>query len=152
MSSTPHTEQQFEEAWEQYQDELHACPSPVRQELNESFAARVHAGQGRGTQSVGAQRIEHFRALLAKAERFPTGIQSDKDLWELPMKLRTEAHYLITAGTVDADFMAFLSREKAAGRTYDSELLARSVFSQAGVVAPPESLIFEISHDSGSGA
>lgn len=49
MSSTHLTEQQFDEAWEGYQDELHACPSPVRQELNESLAARVQAGQGKGT-------------------------------------------------------------------------------------------------------
>jgi len=102
--------------------------------------------------SIGAQRIEHFRALLEKAERFPVGIQSDRDLYELPKKLRTEAHYLITSATLDVDFMGFLSREKAAGRSYDSELLARSVFFQAGVVAPPESLNLETLHVLGKGA
>lgn len=101
--------------------------------------------------SIGAQRIEHFRALFDQAMRNPTGVQSDARLYELAQKLRTEAHYLITAGTADVDFMVFLSREKAAGRTYSSELLARSVFSQAGVVAPPESLKTEIFQISGQG-
>lgn len=101
--------------------------------------------------SIGAQRIEHFRALFDQAMRNPTGVQTDARLYELAQKLRTEAHYLITAGTADVDFMGFLSREKAAGRTYSSELLARSVFSQAGVVAPPESLNPETLHVLGQG-
>lgn len=102
--------------------------------------------------SISAQRIEHFRALFDQAMRFPTGVHTDQRLWELEQRLRTEAHYLITAGTADVDFMAFLSREKAAGRSYGCEALARSVFSQAGVVAPPESLNPEISQIAGQGA
>ena len=101
--------------------------------------------------SISAQRIEHFRSMFDQAMRYPTGVQTDARLYELAQKLRTEAHYLITAGTADVDFMAFLSREKAAGRTYSSELLARSVFSQAGVVAPPESLNPETLHVLGQG-
>ena len=101
--------------------------------------------------SIGAQRIEHFRSLFDQAMRHPAGVQTDARLYELAQKLRTEAHYLITAGTLDVDFVGFLSREKAAGRTCSSELLARSVFSQAGVVAPPESLNPETLHVLGQG-
>ena len=101
--------------------------------------------------SISAQRLEHFRSLFDQAMRYPTGVQTDARLYELAQKLRTEAHYLITAGTLDVDFVGFLSREKAAGRTYSSELLARLVFSQAGVVAPPESLNPETLHVLGQG-
>lgn len=89
--------------------------------------------------SFGAQRIEHLRSLFDEAMRNPTGVQTDARLFELTQKLRTEAYCLITAGTLDIDFLAFLGREKAAGRTYSSQAHAMQVFSQAGVVAPPES-------------
>lgn len=91
--------------------------------------------------SIGAQRITGFRRLQDSLLMDPQGPTTDFRLYELSQKLRTEAHYLITSNTVDAAFAGFLSREKAAGRVYSSEAHARQVFSQAGVVAPPESLI-----------
>lgn len=101
--------------------------------------------------SVAAQRIQNFRALFDEAMRFPVGPLTDMRLYELSQKLRTEAHYYITSSTLDIAFLAFLSRERAAGRTYSSEQEARSVFSQAGVVAPPESLKTETLQISGQG-
>lgn len=111
----------------------------------------IHAIQARPAEgmSISAKRIEHFRQLQEQYMQDPYG--KDLRMYELSQKLRTEAHYYITGSTLDVDFMAFLSREKAAGRTYSSELLARSVFSQAGVVAPPESLKTEILSISGQG-
>lgn len=96
--------------------------------------------------SVAAQRIQNFRALFDKAMRFPVGPLTDMRLYELSQKLRTEAHYYITSSTLDIDFLAWMARERAAGRTYSSEQEARLVFSQAGVVAPPESLKTETLH------
>lgn len=101
--------------------------------------------------SVAAQRIQNFRALFDKAMRFPVGPLTDMRLYELSQKLRTEAHYYITSSTLDMDFLAWMARERAAGRTYSSEQEARSVFSQAGVVAPPESLKTETLQISGQG-
>lgn len=101
--------------------------------------------------SVAAQRIQNFRALFDKAMRFPVGPLTDMRLYELSQKLRTEAHYYITSSTLDMDFLAWMARERAAGRTYSSEQEARSVFSQAGVVAPPESLKIETLQISGQG-
>lgn len=101
--------------------------------------------------SIAAQRIQNFRALFDKAMRFPVGPLTDMRLYELSQKLRTEAHYYITSSTLDMDFLAWMARERAAGRTYSSEQEARSVFSQAGVVAPPESLKTETLQISGQG-
>ena len=67
-------------------------------------------------------------------------------------KLRMEAQQIIAESTLDLDFLAFLSKEKAAGRTYSSEALAKQVFSQAGVVAPPESPTDRISPVLGKGS
>lgn len=101
--------------------------------------------------SVAAQRIQNFRALFDEAMRFPVGPLTDIRLYELSQKLRTEAHYYITSSTLDMDFIAWMARERAAGRTYSSEQEARLVFSQAGVVAPPESLKTETLQISGQG-
>lgn len=101
--------------------------------------------------SVAAQRIQNFRALFDEAMRFPVGPLTDMRLYELSQKLRTEAHYYITSSTLDMDFIAWMARERAAGRTYSSEQEARLVFSQAGVVAPPESLKTETLQISGQG-
>lgn len=101
--------------------------------------------------SICAQRIEHLRSLFDQAMRYPTGVQTDARLFELSQKLRTEAHYYITSSTLDMDFLAWMARERAAGRTYSSEQEARLVFSQAGVVAPPESLKTETLQISGQG-
>lgn len=73
MSSTPRTsEQQFDKDFEQYQVELHACPSPVRQELNESFAARVQAGQGEGTQPLTLEQFEDWCLSSLQVVQMPT--------------------------------------------------------------------------------
>lgn len=101
--------------------------------------------------SVTAQRLQGFRRLhdsmMARPER-----ADDFRLYELSSRIRVEALALMAYSTLDLDFLGFLSREKAAGRTYSSQALARQVFSQAGVVAPPESLISEIPLISGQGA
>lgn len=77
---------------------------------------------------------------------------SDLRLHELSCRIRVEGLLLLSTSTLDLDFLAFLSREKAAGRTYSSQALAKQVFSQAGVVAPPESPTDRISSISGEGS
>lgn len=103
--------------------------------------------------SPAAQRIQSLNRHFHHLMRHPVAAPGEIDLYAQGVldKARTEAFYYITHSTLDLDFLGFLSREKAAGRTYSSELLARSVFSQAGVVAPPESLNPETLHVLGQG-
>ena len=77
---------------------------------------------------------------------------SDLRLYELSNRIRVEGLLILSTSALDLDFLAFLGREKAAGRTYSSQALAKQVFSQAGVVAPPESLNSEISPVLGKGS
>lgn len=102
--------------------------------------------------SVSAQRIQGFRALINHLMRFPSGVQTDVRLFSLSQRLRTEAYFYITSSTLDLDLLAFISKEKAVGRFFDSEAHARLAFSQAGVVAPPESLKTETFQNLGQGA
>lgn len=89
--------------------------------------------------SVCAQRLQSFRKqyeqLMQVCDR-----RDDERLFELFFRMGVEARSILDYSTLDLDLMAFLSVEKAAGRTYSSQALAKQVFSQAGVVAPPESL------------
>lgn len=77
---------------------------------------------------------DQVTAMMRRPER-----ANDLRLFELSNRIRVEGLSLLSTSTLDLDFLAFLGREKAAGRTYSSEALAKQVFSQAGVVAPPES-------------
>lgn len=98
--------------------------------------------------SITAHRLQGFRRLqdsmMAHPERHEDGA-----LYLVESRLATEALSILATSTLDLCFLAFLSREKAAGRVYLDEARARQVFSQAGVVAPPESLISEIRPISG---
>lgn len=98
--------------------------------------------------SISAQRLQGFRRLhdsmMACPERHEDGA-----LYLVESRLATEARSILASSTLDLDFLAFLGREKAAGRVYMDEARARQVFSQAGVVAPPESLNPEIQPISG---
>lgn len=93
--------------------------------------------------SITAQRLQGFRRLhdsmTARPER-----HEDAALYLVESRLATEAYSILSASTLDLDFLAFLGQERAAGRIYLDEACARQVFSQAGVVAPPESLNSEI--------
>ncbi|WP_284335042.1 hypothetical protein [Comamonas sp. NoAH] len=98
--------------------------------------------------SFSAQRInaahDQVTAMMRRPDR-----ANDLHLYELSNRIRLEGLLLLSTSTLDLDFLAFLSKEKAAGRTYSSEALAKQVFSQAGVVAPPESPTDRISLASG---
>ena len=89
--------------------------------------------------SVTAQRLQSFRCQFDALMQSPVRAD-DYRVFQLFGRIHAEARVLMADSTLDLDFLAFLSREKAAGRTYSSEALAKQVFSQAGVVAPPESL------------
>lgn len=101
--------------------------------------------------SISAQRLQSFRrqydALMQCCDR-----SDDLRLYQLYNRICVEARAILDSSTLDLDFMAFQGREKAAGRTYSSQALAKQVFSQAGVVAPPESLKSETLAVSGRGA
>lgn len=62
----------------------------------------------------------------------------DRQLFELNFDLRLLAADYISTACQDLDLLALRSRVTAAGRRF-SELGAGRGFSQAGVVAPPES-------------
>ena len=81
---------------------------------------------------------EKVTAMMRRPQRI-----DDLRLYELSSRIRVEGLLLLSTSTLDLDFLAFLSKEKAAGRTYSSQALAKQVFSQAGVVAPPDSLTGE---------
>lgn len=80
-----------------------------------------------------------FNVAMQESER---SAWADRRLFEIDERLRMFAHDYITQATTHLDFYAFLSREAAAGRRFSSTL-ARGGFFQAGVVAPPESLMCE---------
>lgn len=101
--------------------------------------------------SFSAQRLNTAREQIDAMMRRPSKVD-DSRLYELSNRVSVEGHLLLSTSTLDLDFLAFLSREKAAGRTYSSQAFAKQVFSQAGVVAPPESLKTEISAVSAQGA
>lgn len=105
-------------------------------------------GQG---MSFSAQRLNAAHDQVTAMMRRPNRID-DLRLYELSSRISVEGHLIMATSTLDLDFLAFLSREKAAGRTYSSQALAKQVFSQAGVVAPPESLNSEISPVLGKGS
>lgn len=105
-------------------------------------------GQG---MSFSAARLNAAHDQVTTMMRRPDRTD-DFRLYQLSSRIRVEGLLLLSTSTLDLDFLAFLSREKAAGRTYSSQALAKQVFSQAGVVAPPESLIFEIQPISGKGS
>ena len=105
-------------------------------------------GQG---MSFSAARLNDAHDQVTAMMRRPHRID-DLRLYELSNRIRVEGLSLLSTSTLDLDFLAFLGREKAAGRTYSSQALAKQVFSQAGVVAPPESLNSEISPVSGKGS
>ena len=88
--------------------------------------------------SSSAQRLNSAHDQVTAMMRRPDRTD-DLRLYELSSRIRVEGLLLLSTSTLDLDFLAFLSREKAAGRTYSSQALAKQVFSQAGVVAPPES-------------
>lgn len=101
--------------------------------------------------SFSAQRLnsahDQVMAMMRRPDR-----TDDLRLYELSSRIRVEGLLLLSTSTLDLDFLAFLSREKAAGRTYSSQALAKQVFSQAGVVAPPESPTHRITPVSGKGS
>lgn len=101
--------------------------------------------------SFSAHRLNAAYDQVTAMMRRPQRID-DLRLFELSRRIRMEGLLLLSTSTLDLDFLAFLSKEKAAGRTYSSQALAKQVFSQAGVVAPPESLNSEISPISGEGS
>ena len=105
-------------------------------------------GQG---MSFSAARLNDAHDQVTAMMRRPNRID-DLRLYELSNRIRVEGLSLLSTSTLDLDFLAFLGREKAAGRTYSSQALAKQVFSQAGVVAPPESLNPEILSISAQGA
>ena len=111
----------------------------------------MHAGYLGSGSSFSAARLNAAHDQVTAMMRRPQRID-DLRLYELSSRIRVEGLLLLSTSALDLDFLAFLSREKAAGRTYSSQALAKQVFSQAGVVAPPESLIFEIQPISGKGA
>ena len=101
--------------------------------------------------SFSAVRLNAARDQVTAMMRRPDRTD-DFRLYELSSRIRVEGLLLLSTSALDLDLLAFLSREKAAGRTYSSEALAKQVFSQAGVVAPPESLNSEIQPVSGKGS
>lgn len=105
-------------------------------------AVRLYSAPPRAM-SRAAERIVllsgSYQLMMQQPERSPW---ADRRLFETEENLRAFAHDYITQATTDLDFHAFLSREAAAGRRFSSTL-ARGAFFQAGVVAPPESLIYE---------
>lgn len=101
--------------------------------------------------SFSAQRLNAAHDQVTAMMRRPQRID-DLRLFELSSRIRVEGLHLLSTSALDLDFLAFLSKEKAAGRTYSSQALAKRVFSQAGVVAPPESLNSEISPVLGKGS
>ena len=92
--------------------------------------------------SFSAQRLNAAHDQVAAMMRRPLAID-DSRLYELSNRISVEGRLLLSTSTLDLDVLAFLSKEKAAGRTYSSQALAKQVFSQAGVVAPPDSLTGE---------
>ena len=107
-----------------------------------------YLGQG---MSFSAARLNDAHDQVTAMMRRPDRTD-DLRLYELSSRIRVEGLLLLSTSSLDLDFLAFLSREKAAGRTYSSQALAKQVFSQAGVVAPPESLNSEIQPVSGKGS
>ena len=101
--------------------------------------------------SFSAMRLNSAHDQVTAMMRRPDRTD-DLRLYELSCRIRVEGLLLLSTSALDLDFLAFLGREKAAGRTYSSEALAKQVFSQAGVVAPPESLNSEISPVLGKGS
>lgn len=101
--------------------------------------------------SFSAHRLNVAHDQVTAMMRRPNRID-DLHLYELSSRISVEGLLILSTSMLDLDFLAFLSREKAAGRTYSSQALAKQVFSQAGVVAPPESLNSEISPISGEGS
>lgn len=95
--------------------------------------------------SFSALRILRLRRRCHEMLAHPQpGPRHDLQLFELSFDLQQLASEYISFACQDLDLMALRSREAAAGRWF-SELGAGRGFSQAGVVAPPESLTDEIS-------
>ena len=111
----------------------------------------VYSGKRRQGMSFSAARLnaahDQVTAMMRRPDR-----TDDLRLYELSNRIRVEGLLILSTSALDLDFLAFLGREKAAGRTYSSQALAKQVFSQAGVVAPPESLNSEISPVLGKGS
>ncbi|WP_404302687.1 hypothetical protein [Alicycliphilus denitrificans] len=81
----------------------------------------------------------HLRMCMENPER---SAWFDQHVFEVDTLLREYATDYISQATTDLDYHAFLSREAAAGRRF-SRALPRGGFCQAGVVAPPDSLMCE---------
>lgn len=93
--------------------------------------------------STSAQRIvrlaAHLRMFMQHPEATPW---FDQHVFEVETALRAYAVEYIDLACQDLDYHAFLSREAAAGRRFSSAF-AKGGFCQAGVVAPPDSLMDE---------
>lgn len=81
----------------------------------------------------------HIRMFMQTPEK---SAWFDEHMYEVETALRGYAADYISQACQDLDFYAFLSREAAAGRRFSSAF-AKGGFCQAGVVAPPDSLMGE---------
>ncbi|ACM32315.1 hypothetical protein [[Acidovorax] ebreus] len=119
--------------------------------INGGQSALIHMGYAvqEPRMSADALRIvrvaSHLRMCLQSPER---SAWFDHHVFEVDTLLRGYATDYITQATTDLDFHAFLSREAAAGRRF-SRALPRGGFCQAGVVAPPDSLMCETNASTG---
>lgn len=93
--------------------------------------------------SDSARRIVRCAAHLRLCMQCPeVSPWFDHHIYEVDTALRGYASEYIGLACQDLDFHAFLSREAAAGRRF-SAAFAKGGFCQAGVVAPPDSLMDE---------
>lgn len=119
--------------------------------INGGQSALIHMGCAvqEPRMSADALRIvrvaSHLRMCLQSPER---SAWFDHHVFEVDTLLRGYATDYITQATTDLDHHAFLSREAAAGRRF-SRALPRGGFCQAGVVAPPDSLMCETNASTG---
>lgn len=89
----------------------------------------------------------HLRMFMAAPEH---SAWFDAHVYEVETALRRYAVEYIADACQDLDYLAWLSREAAAGRRFQQRLPAGG-FCQAGVVAPPDSLMCEKNASMGQG-
>lgn len=79
--------------------------------------------------SVTAQRLQGFRRLHDSMMAHPRRAD-DLRMFDVYWRLAACAKFILDYSTQDHDFDGFISREKAAGRSYETLAAARAAYAQ----------------------